>query len=243
MTWTRSSEFITFVSSVEDRYLNQSKGKEIVTCAKFPNPDELRLFRSGRTSYGSLRFDDKSVYSYNLHIAEVWPHEKVITYNETAIGRSRTTSIHLGAILGSKYTLRTPRRPRVQRMSAAPTSGKWDPRTKSWIVEEVEPLVGGYTFLGVPNEEMYKNPLLLVKERYKLRSNKLVREVLDFSNFLDSAYRNKHDLRDFVKDNIDKKATLDTAFAIAVRAYAKAKAADRAAMRGFLELLFEENQE
>lgn len=267
----RSREFTTFVSSVEDRYLNTPSGDVVVNNEVYMDANEIRLFKTGRMSYGNLRFDDKSVYSYNMLIAVVWPKEKVITWNEDARARSRTTSLHLGAILGASISLTGRFVPRVSRASVVPgwssassssnaagvlwttnsagyqvTSGSWDPATRTWKVKPTsmeDKVLGGYVFMPVSAADMYKNPYEVAKSRWKVRSIKAAKEVLEMYSFLDGIHRRDTlKLHDFVKNTFGS-ATRKNAVDVALKAYAKSSSEGRKAMRGFMELTFEKSND
>lgn len=273
----RSREFTTFVSSVEDRYLTNTNGDVIVNNEVYagPNADEIRLFKTGRMSYGNLRFDDRRVYSYNMLIAVVWPKEKVITWNEDARARSRTTSLHLGAILGASISLTGRFVPRVSRASTTPgwlsassstgsissaqnigsriayghqvTSGRWDPVTRTWKVKPTsmeDKVIGGYVLMPVSTADMDKNPYEVAKSRWKVRSIKAAKEMIEMYSFLDGIHRRDTlKLHEFVKNTFGSKTTRKNAVDIALKAYAKSSSEGRKAMRGFMELTFEKSND
>lgn len=56
--------------------------------------------------WGSLRFTkEDTVRSYDMLIARVFREHKIVFWNEEAQSRSRTTTVHLGSVLGAQYRL------------------------------------------------------------------------------------------------------------------------------------------
>lgn len=56
--------------------------------------------------FGSLRFTkEDTVRSYDMLIGKVFREQKIVFWNQDAQSHSRTTTAHLGAILGAQYRM------------------------------------------------------------------------------------------------------------------------------------------
>lgn len=56
--------------------------------------------------WGSLRFTkEDTVRSYDMLIGRVFREHKIVFWNEDAQSHSRTTTVHLGSILGAQYQM------------------------------------------------------------------------------------------------------------------------------------------
>lgn len=57
------------------------------------------------TSFGNLHFTRSAVYSYNLQIASIWKQDRIICWKPDHLLRSRTTSMHVGAVIRATHLL------------------------------------------------------------------------------------------------------------------------------------------
>lgn len=56
--------------------------------------------------HGQLSFRGVDVFSYDMHLARVWPQDKVIIWNKEGPSRSRTTLVHSRAVTNAGFDLR-----------------------------------------------------------------------------------------------------------------------------------------